>query len=244
MDKKFRVLIVEDEFITLDNLKDAMEEIGYEISGAVMKAEDAINVLEKEMTDIALLDIHLKNSKSGIWLAVQIRKKYKIPFIFLSAFTDKNTVGVAAKVRPSSYLVKPFTKEDIFTAIEVAMNNFKASKQAVDWKEEEDTLIHKSIFIKDGKIYKKIRLSEIRYVEAFKNYLELHAVNQRYVIRSTLKKFLEKLPSPPFFQTHRSYVVNKNFIEEATNNYVLIEGVQVPISRGFREGIINELGLA
>ena len=59
--KKIRVLIVEDEFITLDTLRDELEEIGYEIAGGAMKAQEALEILEQGDTDIAILDIHLKS---------------------------------------------------------------------------------------------------------------------------------------------------------------------------------------
>jgi CheY-like chemotaxis protein len=86
MEKNIRVLIVEDEFFTLDMLRDYLEESGYEVSGDAMSAEEAITILEEGQTDLALLDISIKGNQDGIWLAEQINKKYRIPFVFLTAY--------------------------------------------------------------------------------------------------------------------------------------------------------------
>ena len=69
MQKNIRVLIVEDEFITMDMLRDYLEQSGYDVSGDAMRADEALDILERFDTDIVLLDINLKGEKDGIWIA-------------------------------------------------------------------------------------------------------------------------------------------------------------------------------
>lgn len=69
MERKIRVLIVEDEFINLEVLRGYLEEMGYEISGDAMNPGEAIEVLERFDTDLAILDVNLKSQKDGIWIA-------------------------------------------------------------------------------------------------------------------------------------------------------------------------------
>lgn len=246
--QKVRVLIVEDEFITLDALRDTLEDIGYEISGDAMRAKDALLILDKGQTDIAILDIHLKGSQSGIWLATQIRDKYKIPFIFLSAFSDKKTIEEAAQTKPSSYLVKPFTPADLYTSIEVALRTYTEENESAQLTEEdgdeaEKFLINDSIYIKHELTYKKINIRDIRYIESFKNYIELHLANERHVIRSTLKDFFSALPTEYFMQIHRSYVINIEHIEELAAGCVRIAGQMIPFSRSQKEELLKRLKL-
>ena len=117
MEKNVRILIVEDEFVTMDLLRDYLEESGYEVSGDAMSADEAIAILEKGDTDFAMLDINIRGEKDGIWVAEQINQKYKIPFIFLTALSDSPTVKAAARTNPYGYLVKPFKQADIFTTM-------------------------------------------------------------------------------------------------------------------------------
>jgi DNA-binding LytR/AlgR family response regulator len=246
MRKNIRVLIVEDEFITLDALRDELEEIGYEISGDAMRADEALVILERGDTDIAILDIHLKGSESGIWLAAQIRDKYKIPFIFLSAFSDQETIAKAAETNPSSYLVKPFTSADLYTSIELALlthakNVEELHLPASHTKVTNELLIRDSIFVKDDLTYKKILIRDILYIEAFRNYLELYLIQGSHVIRSTLKDFLAILPAAYFMQTHRSFVVNMEKVDEVGGNFLQIGKAQIPISRNQKEEVLSRL---
>ncbi len=246
--KKIRVLIVEDEFITLDALRDELEEIGYAISGDAMTADEALAILERGDTDIAILDIHLKGSQSGIWLAARIRERFQIPFIFLSAFSDKATIAEAAKTEPSSYLVKPFTQADLYAAIELALHTHSKQQESLQLPEShtdttKELLINDSIFVKDELTYRKIPLSDICFVEAFKNYLELHLDTGRHVIRSTLKDFLDILPDEFFIQTHRSFIVNLEKVSEIGPTFLQIKETKVPISRGHKEEVMTRLNL-
>jgi DNA-binding LytR/AlgR family response regulator len=248
MNNKVRVLIVEDEFITLDSLRDALEESGYEISGDAMKAEEALAILGRGDTDIAILDIRLKGDKSGIWLAKQINETFKIPFIFLSAFGDPQTIKEASQTEPYAYLVKPFTAVDIYAAIEVALKNYakkneqfqlpKSHTEAVD-----ELLLNDFIFIKENTSFRRIAISDIIFVQAFKNYLELVFPENRHIIRSTLKDFMMLLPKEHFIQTHRSYVVNIRRILRIGNSELDLGKTSIPISNTYKEAVLKKLNL-
>jgi DNA-binding LytR/AlgR family response regulator len=248
MEKSIRILIVEDEFVTLDLLRDYLEESGYEVSGDAMSAEEAIAVLEKGETDFAMLDINIRGQKDGLWIAEQINQKYKIPFVFLTAFSDSATVKAAAKTRPYGYLVKPFTQADIFTTIEIALNNYNDNRTKTRPSDVEsaaktpsDIQINDAIFIKDDLLFKKIIIKDIQYIQAFKNYLELYFTDSRQVIRSTLADFQKALPQDHFIQTHRSYIVNAHFLEKIGGDFVVIGKTEVPISRGFKDSVLKQL---
>jgi DNA-binding LytR/AlgR family response regulator len=245
MQKKTRILIVEDEFITLDMLRDYLEKSGYEISGDAMRASEAIDILERYDTDLVLLDINIKGDKDGIWLADQIRQQYNIPFVFLSAYSDQTTVRRASNVNPYGYLVKPFSQADIFTAIEVALKNFSKEVRPIelpeqDWAEAGELLINQTIFVKDNLAFKKIALADIRYIQAYKNYIELHMGEQQITIRSTLQRFSTILPQRFFAQIHRSFVINVRFVETIASTHVLVGKDEVPLSKNYRDDFVKK----
>lgn len=246
MKRNVRVLIVEDEFITMETLRNYLEDSGYEVSGDAMTADEALQILEQGTTDIAILDIHIRGEHDGIWLAGQIRERFRIPFIFLSAFSDPTTVEAASRTRPFGYLVKPFSKADIFTSIEVALKNYSEQVEELKLPDSHrshstEVLINEAIFVKDGLVFKKIMVNEIMHIQVFKNYLELHLTGSRHIIRSTLTDFQKILPKDFFVQSHRSFVVNLNFLEKVGGDFLLVGGANIPISRGFREEILQRL---
>ena len=118
MQQKYKALLVEDDYITSETLRYYLEDAGCEVVGDAMRAEEALCFLEKSETDIAILDIQLKGGKDGIWLAGQIRDRFRIPFVFLSARSDPATVAAAARTCPAAYLVKPIAQADFFAALE------------------------------------------------------------------------------------------------------------------------------
>src|SRR5262249_24977554 len=119
-----RILIVEDELMVAANLAMILEDMGYEPYDAAGTKQEALDLLEKIKPDIAILDINLHGSPDGIEIGAYIRDHVQIPFIFLTSNSDKSTIESAKKVNPAAYLIKPFTDDDIFAAIEIAMANY------------------------------------------------------------------------------------------------------------------------
>ncbi len=246
---KIRILIVEDEYITIDTLTTVLKDMNYEISGDAMSADEAIEILEKGETDFAILDINIKGEKDGVWLAEQIKENYGIPFVFLTAFGDESTVQRAIDTEPYGYLVKPFNKVDIYTAIEVALKNYAkqnvgTTKEASDSEEEEQTshIVSKdNIFIRDDYMFVKLSIPDIQFVKSDKNYLEIHLPNKRHLVRGKLNDFAQNLPSDAFMQVHRSYLINVNAIDSMGAGFIKIGTHEIPLGSNYKEELKNRI---
>lgn len=241
-----RILLVEDEFITLETLSTVLSDMDYSISGDAMSAKEALDVLEKEETDLAILDINIKGDKDGIWLAEQIKEKYNIPYIFLTAFGDQATVKRAMAADPYGYLVKPFNKVDIFTAIEVALKNFaKRNSGKLNGEDQQtyDTHIStkESIFIRDNYVYIKLKVSDILFIKSDKNYLEIYIPEKKHLVRGKLSDFVETLLPDQFVSVHRSYVVNMEAIEQIAPSFLTINNNEIPIGAKYKEALKTKM---
>ncbi|MGB3548851.1 MAG: LytTR family transcriptional regulator DNA-binding domain-containing protein [Saprospiraceae bacterium] len=243
MSNPVRILLVEDEFITRDDMRDALLGMGYEVSGEAMRAEQAIPILERGKTDLVILDIHLKGELTGIWLGEQITAKYGIPFIYLSAFSDRGTVASAADTQPAGYLVKPYTTSGLYAAIETAVRKHGGVNSGTGDEDAPPLGMEDNLFVKDDHIYRRIRVSDIYLVQSFRNYLEITTAEGRYVVRSTLADFAAQLPPAHFFATHRSYLVNLGRVTEIGNKFVKAGAFEVPLSRGVRETLMERVRL-
>ncbi len=123
-----RILIVEDEAITAQDIKNTLVKLGYEITGISATGEDAIHKAEANRPDIVLMDIVLQGKHSGTEVAERIKNNYDIPVVYLSAYADADTLGEAKKAEPFGYITKPFTETDIRVTVEMAL--FKAKMEA------------------------------------------------------------------------------------------------------------------
>ena len=121
MTRKHRVLIVEDEMITSMEIRDRMEQMGCEIVGEVVSGEESIRVAEEAQPDVVLMDIRLKGEMDGVEAARVIRERWDIPVIFLSAYSDEQTLQMAKATDPYIYLLKPFSDRGLYTAIDFAV---------------------------------------------------------------------------------------------------------------------------
>jgi len=123
--KVLKVLIVEDEAAIARDIESILEECGYEVSGIAHNYEQAINEMNMNVPDLALLDISLKGSLTGIDVAKYINKTYKYPFIFITSFSNDDILTEAIATGPGGYLVKPFKERDIPAVIKVAVMNMQ-----------------------------------------------------------------------------------------------------------------------
>src|SRR6187455_2952412 len=101
---KEKLLIVEDQFIDANNLQEMLELAGYRICGIARSVPKAMELLEQHKPDMVLVDIFLKGPLTGIDLAKKLRE-VNIPFVYLSANSDKKTLEAAKATRPYGFLV-------------------------------------------------------------------------------------------------------------------------------------------
>lgn len=116
-----RLFIVEDEAIIAMDLAEQLEEFGFDVVGVAHDGESAIEQLQDLDPELILMDIVLGNGIDGIETAEEILKSRSIPVIFLTAFSDKNTVERAAKVAPYGYITKPYNAQALRASIEIAL---------------------------------------------------------------------------------------------------------------------------
>ena len=169
---------------------------------------------------------------------------YQVPFIFLTANRDAETIERVKKVKPHAYIVKPFTKEELFAAIEIAFSNFTGTRTGIKTEEPAAWKTKDYMFVKDGYVFRKIFFNEILYLESDANYVTIHLQSQKKVmIRSTLNEFTGEVDPKLFIRIHRSYSVNINKIEDIFPTELTIQGDKIPISKSYREELFRTLGI-
>lgn len=237
---KIKVLVVEDEIIIADNICDTINDLGFEALEPALCYSEAIALIETEMPDIAILDIHLSDKKTGIDLAERINKDYHFPFIFLTSNTDTATLNEAKKVMPSAYLLKPFSKEELYTTVEIVYNNFLMKEVEIKSKNQ---IVSNALFIKDKGAMVKLFFDEILYLKSSHVYIEIVLKNKKtHVVRGSLNDIINNL-NDKFVQVHRSYIVNIDFLQKIDNNALVIQDVSIPVSKKYKESIFQNINI-
>jgi len=122
------ILIVEDEFVTARDIQRQLSRLDYQITGIVDSGEAAVEKVAEIQPDLVLMDIVLQGAMNGIAAAEQIRQRYQVPIVYLTAFADRDTLEQAKLTQPFGYILKPFKAEDLNITIQIALNRHRVEQ--------------------------------------------------------------------------------------------------------------------
>lgn len=244
------ILVVEDESIVAKDIQVCLRKLGYNVIGICSTGESAVEKALDERPDLIMMDIMLKGEMSGIQAAAAIRKDHDIPVIFLTAYTDRDTVDKAKETEPYGYIIKPFKEIDIQTAIEIAL--YKHSKEKVVRQERDFyySLVEKQdsidmIFVKANQRLVKIKYEDIYFIEALKDYVVINTLERRYTIHSTMKDIESKMPEKQFVRVHRSFIIRIDKIKEIDHSNVVMDNDKkiIPVGGSYKDLLQERINL-
>ena len=136
-----KILIVEDEQIVAFDIETQLERLGYRVVGTVASGEEALAMAAALEPDLVLMDVHIEGPIDGIEVARQICRAREVPVVFLTAFTDVETLRRAKMVEPYGYIVKPFDQRDLHAAVQIALHKGAADRRLRESHEDLRTIL-------------------------------------------------------------------------------------------------------
>ena len=247
----FKILIVEDELIVAKDIQHNLERLGYDVIGIASEMEESLQLVGEKEPDVVLMDIMLRNGESGIDIANAIRKDFKIPVIFLTAYADVATIEKAKKAESYGYILKPFKSVDLQTTIELAI--YKHAKE-LEVEKERDILanyidqvetVSNDVFVRTSNKLIKLKKEHILYVEALKDYVIVHLKNQKYTLHTTMKDIESKLGNKDFIRIHRSFIVQMDKVESIELPNLRLEGESqlLPIGGSYKDELFSRINM-
>jgi len=126
---KAKILVVEDEWIVANDIKDSLVEMGYRVTAIAASGEEALARVEEELPDLILMDIVLKGEMNGIATAQAIWALHDIPVIYLTAYDNQLLVDQAKQTDNFGYLLKPFKSRELHIAIDMALHRKRQEQE-------------------------------------------------------------------------------------------------------------------
>jgi two-component system LytT family response regulator len=231
MMKKYSCIIVDDDEIDrLTVLSFAKKFPILDIVSVFESAEEALPFIEKEKIDILFLDIDMPGL-SGI----EFRKKaLEIPVcIFITAHPEHAVESF--QIDTLDFIVKPL-KLDRFTQTMSRIEEFMEIKLKASLFEA--SIGGDTIYIKEGHEQTKVKLHEILYLEALKDYTLVITDKKRHCVLSSIGNLLKEDHFQSFIRIHRSFAVQKQFIQKINSTEILLNNnISIPVGRSYKENL-------
>ena len=225
-----KCIIIEDEPLAVKILVDYISQVSFlELQGSFKDAILAADWLRDNPTDLMFLDIHLPKLKGMAFLKTLANPP---AVIITTAYHQYAVEGFDLNV--TDYLLKPIAFERFLTAV----NKIKPVEQTLPlYHEKEEAKNH--IFINVQK--KKVRVSfpEILYIESQKEYVKIVTTKTTHLAKMSTREIESLLPANLFKRIHRSFIVSVDRIESYTAEKVEVNGVSIPIGRGYKGFLEN-----
>jgi len=221
-----KCIIVEDEPLAVKVLADYIQQVPYlQLEGSFKDAILATVFLQDNTTDLIFLDIHLPKLKGMAFLKTLANPP---SVIITTAYHQYAVEGFNLNV--TDYLLKPIEFERFL----VAVNKVKAA-QTNKQKPPESPEIRDFIFLNMQKKKVKVLFSEIVFIESQREYIKIVTTKTEYISKMGTHEIEALLPPTLFKRIHRSFIISVNKIESYSAEMVEVNGVSLPIGRGYRD---------
>lgn len=224
-----RSIAIDDEPLALQLVTGYIRKTPFlELAGAYENPLDALKKLSMENIDLIFLDIHMPDI-TGTEFARTIQQGPRI--IFTTAYEKYALEGF--KLEAVDYLLKPFSYEDFLRAGQKALKLFELESRAASQIEASGEYL----FVKSEYKIRRIKFSDILYIEGLKDYIKIYVENEKRPIFSlnSLKHLDTKLPSSQFMRVHRSYIVNLAKIDTIERGRILFGDIAISVGDQYKE---------
>jgi two-component system, LytTR family, response regulator len=225
-----KCIIVEDEPLAAKVLADYISQVPFlELQGTFKDAILATEYLHNQSVDLIFLDIHLPKLKGMAFLKTLTHPP---AVIITTAYHQYAVEGFNLNV--TDYLLKPFEFERFLIAVNKVKTAQKEKPDLIDTEDKKDYL-----FLNVQKKKVKILFSEIVYIESQREYIKIVTTKKEYLSKMSTHEIESMLPPNQFKRIHRSFIVSVNKIESYTAEEVEVNGITIPIGRGYRDSMEN-----
>lgn len=241
MERKIRILIVEDDMIIAANLSLQLTKLGYEITGIESRGEEAVYHAQLNSPDMVLVDVNLKGKLDGIETVKIIQNNKNVPIVYITANNDDATFMRAKSTRPHAFISKPFNKLHLQRTIALVAQKVKDVLQEEPPKISGLAVLEDRIFVRHNGKMVKILLDHILYIEADRNYCNIVTEDGDYLVVSTLKAIENRLKNGSFIRVHRSFMVNISKLDSVAESHLEIRRKTIPVSRSHKVLLLGRL---
>ncbi len=221
-------LVIDDVKLNREAMLDLIGSVEFLTQvGNCESALEAVNVMKELEPEVVFLDIEMPGMTG-----LEFIKTLQNPPLIVMTTSHKEYASEGFDLNVFDYLVKPITRERFTKCANKIYDHFKKRKgqPPID-----------QIFVKSNNKYVRVKLNEILYVEAMRDFVIVYTDKAKLITLMNLKEFTAQLPDDKFMRIHRSYVIPVNRVEAIEGNVVKILNHEIPIGESYRSKVMSQL---
>lgn len=226
-----RCLLVDDDETVRIDLEHRLSLLpGFTLVASCGSANEAAIVLLRESVDLIFLDVELPKMNGLEFLRTLDQRR---PHIIMIT-SNKDYAAEAFEHEVNDFLVKPISDERFMKAMMRINRNREQTPAAMSAASDH-------VFVKVNGLLEKVNFSDITYIEAMSDYIQIHAAGRKLVVHSTMKNLEQSLPATSFFRVHNSFLVRLDSISRIDDNALIVDGKAIPVSRSRMKPLMERL---
>jgi two-component system, LytTR family, response regulator len=228
-------IIIDDEPLAREGLADYVREIDFlRLMGICENPVELIKLLDQHPIDLIFLDIQMPKMSGLDFLKVAQNP----PLVVVTTAFQSYAIE-SFQLNVLDYLLKPITFDRFLQSVNKARDYYQLITNPL--KDVQKTPPIDYFFIKCGSKYEKIQFEDILYIEGMQNYVSICTPKGKFITMLFLKNLEENLDGKSFIRVHKSYIVSISKIEGIEGNIIFIQSYRIPISRNYREQVIEQV---
>lgn len=229
----YRILLAEPDPSLSRQIASLLKKQGHHVIGTARDPDTARRLYEQQEPDLVLLDLHLGQRHGGIDFARYLRRmERRVPFIFTAHRPDEIGIALAKQTLPAGFLAKPLQPPSLFATIEIVLHRVEQPRGP----RQELALTNSN-----GGVC-RVAVRDIYCLKADHIYVVFFLIGgETITVRGALTKWLDQLPADRFVRTHRSYVINLDWVTQWDKDQVRVRDTTVPLSRYRRQDLFDRL---
>lgn len=228
---------IDDEPLARECIVNYIREIDFlQLTGTGNNPVDLTKLLDEQKVDLVFLDIQMP-----VMNGIEFLKITPNPPMVIITTAYPSYALESFQLDVMDYLVKPITFNRFFKAVSKAKDYYHLLEKSAQSSSTISNTTPDHFFIKCDYKYERIYFDELLFAEAMQNYVTIYTNKRKYITLLSMKNMEENLDNSAFIRAHKSFIVAISKIEAIENNEIIIQNHRIPISRNYRDEVIDKV---
>lgn len=201
-----------------------------------------LSLEEYAKPDVVIVDLSLPGKQDGVRLAELVMSRYELPVVVVADRNNASHLDAVRMLQPLGCLLHPYHPSDVQVTLELLAHRVRHTDILSPLRQQAfvslaDSPMRDCLFLRKKNSFKRVLISDILMLAADNNYTEIYTREEKFVYSALLRQMESRLADHSFVRVHRSYIINIAAVEGFEGNHLFVGGMEVPVSKSYRDAV-------